>query len=234
MAGTHSIATTTAMLEAELPQLEDQQQALHQQLEQVTKRLESVRGALTALSALAGTTLPQPRTEAAALAETGPAPLEPDADTAPEPAPAAEPQQSDDAAVPVEKKAATPRRSTTRKASATPRGKTGTRTADEPARKTRASKKTSGAKGAKAAKTATVPQAPAAGTAQDTGGLTDEVIAVLASRADTPLRARDVAQALGRDGTTGSINTVRSTLDRLVATSRAHRAGRGLYQAPAS
>ncbi|MFF8606785.1 hypothetical protein ACF06X_12670 [Streptomyces sp. NPDC015346] len=66
----------------------------------------------------------------------------------------------------------------------------------------------------------------------DGDGLTDQVVAVLAGKAGTPMRAREVAEALGRDGSTGAINTVRSTLDRLVATSRAHRAGRGLYQAP--
>ncbi|MFD7436109.1 hypothetical protein [Streptomyces sp. NPDC059861] len=64
-------------------------------------------------------------------------------------------------------------------------------------------------------------------------GFTEQVIAVLTSKPGAVLRARDVAEALGRDGTAGSINAVRSTLDRLVATSRAHRVGRGLYQAPA-
>ncbi|MET9375977.1 hypothetical protein ABZX98_17780 [Streptomyces sp. NPDC002992] len=63
-------------------------------------------------------------------------------------------------------------------------------------------------------------------------GLTDQVVAVLAGKPGTPMRAREVAAVIGRDGSTGAINTVRSTLDRLVATSRAHRAGRGLYQAP--
>lgn len=62
-------------------------------------------------------------------------------------------------------------------------------------------------------------------------GFTEQVIAVLTGNSGAVLRARDVAEALGRDGTAGSINAVRSTLDRLVATSRAHRVGRGLYQA---
>ncbi|MBB4161625.1 hypothetical protein ACFT6Z_34015 [Streptomyces sp. NPDC057131] len=48
------------------------------------------------------------------------------------------------------------------------------------------------------------------------------------------MRARDVAQALGHDSSTGAVNSVRSTLNRLVATSRAARAGRGLYQAAAA
>ncbi|MFJ4466510.1 hypothetical protein ACIP2X_03220 [Streptomyces sp. NPDC089424] len=62
-------------------------------------------------------------------------------------------------------------------------------------------------------------------------GFTEQVIAVLSGDPGAALRARDVAEALGRAGSAGSINAVRSTLDRLVATSRAYRAGRGLYQA---
>ncbi|MBC7268586.1 MAG: hypothetical protein H5T76_07640, partial [Streptomyces sp.] len=62
---------------------------------------------------------------------------------------------------------------------------------------------------------------------------TDQVIAVLARDPGAALRARDVAEVLGRAQSAGTINAVRSTLDRLVATSRARRVGRGLYQAPA-
>ncbi|MFC9265295.1 hypothetical protein [Streptomyces hydrogenans] len=69
---------------------------------------------------------------------------------------------------------------------------------------------------------------------KDSAGFTEQVIAVLARTPETPMRARDVAQALGRDSSTGAVNAVRSTLDRLVATSRAARAGRGLYQATAT
>ncbi|MFE5597528.1 hypothetical protein ACFQ9B_46015, partial [Streptomyces sp. NPDC056549] len=65
-------------------------------------------------------------------------------------------------------------------------------------------------------------------------GFTEQVIAILARSPETPMRARDVAQALGRDSSVGAVNAVRSTLDRLVATSRAARAGRGLYQAAAA
>jgi outer membrane biosynthesis protein TonB len=240
MTSTHSIATTTAMLQAELPQLEEHQQALRKELEQVTERLESVRGALTALNALAGTTLPQPRTEVPAPTDTAvEAPTEPANESTPEPAPAPAPAPApldealppNDTAVPAQKKARTPRRSP-RKAAAAPRRKAAPKAADEPAPKRRGTKKAAGGK-ATQAKTAQE-TAPVEAATQEAGGLTEQVIAVLAGRPDTPLRARDVAQALGRDDTTGNINTVRSTLDRLVATSRAHRAGRGLYQAPAN
>ncbi|MFD4371053.1 hypothetical protein [Streptomyces sp. NPDC058486] len=69
-----------------------------------------------------------------------------------------------------------------------------------------------------------------ASAAQEPGSLTEQVLAVLSRSQGSPMRARDVAQALGRDSSTGAVNTVRSTLDRLVAGSRAARAGRGLYQ----
>ncbi|MFV2117481.1 hypothetical protein ACE14D_03170, partial [Streptomyces sp. Act-28] len=47
-----SIEATTALLRAELPRLEERQQALEKELASVTDRLESVRSALTALQAL--------------------------------------------------------------------------------------------------------------------------------------------------------------------------------------
>ncbi|MFF2382068.1 hypothetical protein [Streptomyces sp. NPDC058108] len=82
--------------------------------------------------------------------------------------------------------------------------------------------------------TAAAPAAQAGSTAPELQGrrFTEQVIAVLTRDPDAVLRARDIAEALGRDESAGSINAVRSTLDRLVATSRAHRVGRGRYQAP--
>jgi hypothetical protein len=233
MTSNQSIATTTAMLQAELPQLEEHQEALQKELEQVTERLESVRGALTALNALAGTTLPQPPTDVPAPTDTvvQEAPAEPANAPTPEPASVEEALQTNDTAVPARKTTTSARRSP-RKAAAAP-GRKAAPKAEEPAPKRRRTKKAASGKASKA-KTARKTAPAGAAAAQDAAGLTDQVVSVLAGRPDTPLRARDVAQALGRDDTTGSINTVRSTLDRLVATSRAHRAGRGLYQAPAS
>lgn len=159
-----SITEATALLQAELPELERHQQALEEELASVTGRLESVRSALTALQALSAAPVPAPRGQV--------------------PGPAA-PAESEVSPVP----------------------------------------KTAGAPVEQDAE-AVEQDAEAGG-----GGLTEQVMGVLARRAGTALRARDVAEALGRDGSPGSINTVRSTLDRLVATSRAHRAGRGLYEA---
>ncbi|MFF9489576.1 hypothetical protein [Streptomyces sp. NPDC014676] len=66
------------------------------------------------------------------------------------------------------------------------------------------------------------------------GRLTEQILDHLATVGDADVRARDVAAALGRDTDSGSINAVRSTLDRLVATSRVRRSGRGLYRAKRS
>ncbi|UIX28639.1 hypothetical protein [Streptomyces sp. GQFP] len=63
------------------------------------------------------------------------------------------------------------------------------------------------------------------------GRLTEQIMEYFAGIGDAAVRARDVAAALGRDTDSGSINGVRSTLDRLVGASRVQRAGRGLYRA---
>ncbi|MET8903827.1 hypothetical protein [Streptomyces sp. NPDC004538] len=63
------------------------------------------------------------------------------------------------------------------------------------------------------------------------GKLTEQILSYFADAGNTDVRARDVASALGRDTDSGSINAVRSTLDRLVGQSRVRRVGRGLYRA---
>ncbi|EMF28993.1 hypothetical protein H114_11761 [Streptomyces gancidicus BKS 13-15] len=76
--------------------------------------------------------------------------------------------------------------------------------------------------------------APSAGEAEGSksyGKLTEQILAYFAEAGNTDVRARDVASALGRDTDSGSINAVRSTLDRLVGQSRVRRVGRGLYRA---
>ncbi|MGP4084872.1 hypothetical protein [Streptomyces sp. KR55] len=66
------------------------------------------------------------------------------------------------------------------------------------------------------------------------GKLTEQILEYFATVDNVDVRARDVAAALGRDTDSGSINAVRSTLDRLVGTSRIRRTGRGLYRAKRS
>ncbi|MFI1290851.1 hypothetical protein ACH4VM_20675 [Streptomyces sp. NPDC020792] len=63
------------------------------------------------------------------------------------------------------------------------------------------------------------------------GKLTEQILAYFAQAGDVDVRARDVAAALGRATDSGSINAIRSTLDRLVGSSRVRRVGRGLYRA---
>ncbi|MEW2077787.1 hypothetical protein AB0941_30025 [Streptomyces sp. NPDC013433] len=63
------------------------------------------------------------------------------------------------------------------------------------------------------------------------GRLTEQILDYFATVGDVDVRARDVAAALGRDTDSGTINAVRSALDRLVGTSRIRRSGRGLYRA---
>jgi hypothetical protein len=75
---------------------------------------------------------------------------------------------------------------------------------------------------------------PDAGTERTYGRLTEQILDYFARVGDTDVRARDVAAALGRAADSGSINAMRSTLDRLVGTSRIRRTGRGLYRAQRS
>ncbi|MFC9343279.1 hypothetical protein ACFT0G_20190 [Streptomyces sp. NPDC057020] len=226
--GIPSFDATTAALEAELPQLEQLQQDLEKELAAVSDRVLSVRAALTALLALADTPAPRAVQEQVQVQvqEADPEPKsEPEQPQAPAQAQAqAESEAAVEAApetvtseesgsVPAPRKATAPR--STRERKAPPRARRG---------KERPS--------AKKPRVAPTPQQTPSAT-QGSTGLTEQVAAVLTQSPDSPMRARDVAKALGRDSSTGAINTVRSTLDRLVATSRADRAGRGLYQAPA-
>ncbi|MCX5416117.1 hypothetical protein [Streptomyces sp. NBC_00059] len=239
------VAATTALLQAELPGLEEQQQALEKDLASVTARLSSVRSALTALQALSAVPPLPGGTEPVQDAEvrpTAPAAAEAVIAAAPEASPQEEeapaPAEKQDVPAPARAKA---RKGTAKRASAEaaprkraerPAKKAPAEVAEpaEPAKPAKAAKPTKAAKAVSAQK-AVAPTASAPAVA-DGGSLTEQVMEVVAASGSKALRARDVTEALGRELTAGSINTVRSTLDRLVATSRAHRAGRGLYQAP--
>lgn len=227
----NSIDTATTLLQAELPQLEEHQQALQAELATVSERLESVRGALTALSALSATTVPRPR----AAEPNGHVATEVTTATIKSAAAAVESQEpATAAAVVTDEPAVTPRRTAPRKARKAGSGTTKS-AASKPANKPTGRRPATKPTQAKTTKKAKQSQGTSpAETVQDAGGLTEQVMAVLAREPGVPLRARNVAEALGRGDSTAAINTVRSTLDRLVATSRAQRAGRGLYNAPAA
>lgn len=206
-----SVGTTTALLKTELPRLEAHQQSLEKELAAVTDRLESVRSALTALVALSGA--PHVLAEAAAVA----APADEVADAE---------HTARDGVSAAAGTAATARRKSRKPAAATkaePKTEAKKETAKRPAAKKNSTPKSAKAPAEKPAK---------ASAAQDKNpsGLTEQVVAILAAAGGDAVRARDVAADLGRDDSPGNINAVRSTLDRLVATSRADRAGRGLYR----
>ncbi|MFB6625457.1 hypothetical protein ACFCWD_15420 [Streptomyces sp. NPDC056374] len=228
--GIPSFDATTAALEAELPQLEQLQQDLEKELAAVSDRVLSVRAALTALLALADT--PAPR----AVQEQVQVQVQvQEAD--PEPKPKSEPAQTQtqtqtqaesEAAVEAASETVTPEESGSVPAPRKATASRSTRERKAPPRARRGKERPS----TKKPRVTPAPQETPSPT-QGSTGLTEQVAAVLTQSPDSPMRARDVAKALGRDSSTGAINTVRSTLDRLVATSRADRAGRGLYQAPA-
>ncbi|GAA2240440.1 hypothetical protein GCM10010430_22360 [Kitasatospora cystarginea] len=80
---------------------------------------------------------------------------------------------------------------------------------------------------ARAATTATSEPVPARKRAP---GLSTGVLAYLAEVKE-PVRAAQVAEALGRETTPAGVNAVRTSLERAVKASKAQRTGRGLYQA---
>ncbi|MEU2077469.1 hypothetical protein [Streptomyces sp. NPDC013489] len=244
--GIPSFDATTAALEAELPQLEQLQQDLEKELAAVSDRVLSVRAALTALLTLADT--PAPRTvQEQVLVQVQEADPEPKSDPEPKPKPEPEPKsepkqksksksKSEQEPAQAESEAAVeaaPETVTSEESGSVPapRKATASRSTRERKAPPRARRGKERPSAKKSRVTPTPQQTPSA--TQGSTGLTEQVAAVLTQSPDSPMRARDVAKALGRDSSTGAINTVRSTLDRLVATSRADRAGRGLYQAPA-
>ncbi|MEU9336572.1 hypothetical protein AB0D49_25960 [Streptomyces sp. NPDC048290] len=95
-----------------------------------------------------------------------------------------------------------------------------------PADTTRAARQPRGGKG-----TAKRAARPKVATERMYGRLTEQILDYFAEVGTADVRARDVAVALGRATDSGSINAIRSTLDRLVGASRIRRTGRGLYRA---
>ncbi|MFE7127844.1 hypothetical protein [Streptomyces sp. NPDC057617] len=220
-----SIEATTALLLGELPELEAQQRTLQTELATVTERLDSVRAALSALQALS--LAPRVVESGASEAAEAVAPAEGDVPAGESAEPSAEAPAGE-----ADSEAGTDTAGT----------ETAGTEADEAPVRPRIPRARAGRKAAEDAAAEDAPKERKRRTAkkavadagtedQPAGGLTEQILTVLADAGDTPVRARDVAQVLGRDDSPGSINAVRSTLDRLVGSSRAHRAGRGLYQA---
>ncbi|MFI8459062.1 hypothetical protein [Kitasatospora sp. NPDC085464] len=215
-----SVASTIALLEARLPGLEAEQAALEGKLAAVTGDLESVRTALSSLKALT------------------PAVLEADSPADAEPVPATEDKPLPVAEAPTAKKPT--RRGPARTAAAKPAGTAARRgrkaatapqtaeTVPEKEAAAPAPRKTA-AKKATASKAApkTAPAKAAGG--KRSNGIADAVQGALTA-AGTPLRAKDVLQAIGLDETSNNLANVTATLGRLVTRGQAQRAGRGLFE----
>ena len=252
--GTNSgVESTVALLQAELPRLEEQRRLLEQELAAVTDRLDAARAALGGLQALAAAPLLQE-----AAAEVAPA-----AEQAPEatvPAAAEEPAKTQRrttkstprpaANTPPAERTAAARKAVTSKTAVVKAGKAGTPSAKTRRPASSSAKPRKGAaapaKPAVATETATAAKASVAPAAVEwvepvastevaepkkpASGLAESILAHLAG-ADGPARAGEIAKALGRDSTPGSVNAVRTALERLVKASKAQRSGRGLYLA---
>ncbi|OPF71356.1 prephenate dehydrogenase [Streptomyces antioxidans] len=246
-----SVGSTIEVLEAELPQLQKQQEALKGDLEAVTKRLEAVSTALSSLQSLSTATAPEQGGNGAPVAE-----------------PVAEPATGATASVAGAEStgdtATTGRASaTTRKAAigrqrgggkagkapATGRGtkaaakktaakKTATKAAAKAPKSAKATVKATKAtaKTAKSAKAAEKPEKATKETAtgsERSTGLSEGVLGAL-RKAGRPMRASEVNEALGREESRTNVNSVRNTLERLRSSNRAQRSGRGLYEATAT
>ncbi|MFF2811393.1 hypothetical protein ACFVT2_30320 [Streptomyces sp. NPDC058000] len=230
---------TIQNLEGVLPELEEQERHLRNQLDAVVQQATSARSALEHLRVLTGAAVPdrQPvaagsavadlpadahatagqegsgdvRTATATEATSAPVAAEPAADAAPEPA-----AEADGAASVVPQ----PRTATS------PRSKR--RTAKKPVAKKAAAAKPKAKKAA--TKRAVAAKQPAV-QEKESGSLLDAALDVL-KNSGAPMRPRDINAALGREATPGQIESVRNTLDRAVKkTDLVTRPGRGTYAA---
>ncbi|GAA2305629.1 prephenate dehydrogenase [Streptomyces violaceusniger] len=254
-----SVGSTIEVLEAELPHLQKQQEALKGDLEAVTKRLEAVSTALSSLQALSTSAAPEQGGDGAPVAVAEPVAQATEAQSAAESVTeAAEPESGEDTATTGRTSAATRKAAIGRQRSGGKAGKApATGRATKAAAKKTAAKKTAAkatakapksakatvkatkatAKTAKSTKAAEKPAEKATKetvtTSERSTGLSDSVLAAL-RKAGRPMRASEVNEALGRDETRTNVNSVRNTLERLRSSDRAQRSGRGLYEAAAT
>ncbi|MEV1068946.1 hypothetical protein [Streptomyces sp. NPDC050263] len=207
----HDIEVTTESLQEDLARLQIQKQALERELAAVVAHLGSVQRALSALETLMRNPV------AAAPVTARPAGVQ------------AQPGQGVETGEPQADRASA--------ASAEPAGTTANAAAQPRKRQSGKDAKTpvaaavDGAGNPESAGTSGAASASDPDSQRQYGKLTEQIMEYFAGVGDADVRARDVAAALGRDSDSGSINGVRSTLDRLVGASRVQRSGRGLYRA---
>ncbi|MFH9350403.1 prephenate dehydrogenase [Kitasatospora sp. NPDC017646] len=256
MAESRIFSDTIAQLEAELPGIEVRRRRLEDELTAAVARENAVRGAIQSLQALAGlpasqdvTSVGNIRAEADATAGGRPQQLAAEAEAAPDQGgeQTEKTTMGTDTATKTAKKTAAkkipakkatakkvaPARKATGKKVA-PAKKTAAKKAADGARPRTAAKKTAATAGAGPVRTGAEPAAeksekaaPAPGR-RTTGATSESVLAVLAG-ARGALRAREVTARLGIEESAGTVNAVRTMLERLAKAGRAQRPGRGLY-----
>ncbi|GAA1906532.1 hypothetical protein [Streptantibioticus ferralitis] len=208
------IESTIELLETELPRLEEQQQTLEKNLAAVTERMAAVRAALRSLQALScASPLPEASAEEREVAAATSSLPVVDEQRREVPVPA--PRQAEEDAGEATAVAAQDDVSTDPAQDSGP----------EEARRSAGRGRKKSAKATKAGKKAS--------PAKRMRGLSESIVACL-ERAEGPLRAGEVNEALGRENTAGSVNSVRTALERLAVAARVQRVERGLYQTPQS
>ncbi|GAA2690220.1 hypothetical protein [Streptomyces lunalinharesii] len=214
---------TIQNLEGVLPELEEQEQHLRSQLDAVVQRATSARSALEHLRVLTGAAVPDRQAVAVgSVTVTAPADAEAAGQEGSDEVRAAAPVADEPAAEPEGEGAASvvpqPRAATSSRAKR--------RTAKKPAAKKAAPAKPQAKKAAP--KRAAVAKQPTT-KEKDAGSLLGAALDVLKG-SGTPMRPRDINEALGREATPGQIESVRNTLDRAVKkTDLVTRPGRGTY-----
>ncbi|MFI1199909.1 winged helix-turn-helix domain-containing protein (plasmid) [Streptomyces sp. BHT-5-2] len=211
---------TIQNLEGVLPELEEQERHLRNQLDAVVQQATSARSALEHLRVLTSADHSDRQPVAAGSAFAGVSADATGAEVA-SAAVAAEPG-AEAVAEPAVEASVVPQ----------PRTATSPRTKRRPAKKAAAKKPAAAKPRAKKAATKPAVAAKQPGAAeQESGSLLDAALEVL-KKAGEPMRPRDINTALGRDATPGQIESVRNTLDRAVKkTDLVTRPGRGTYAA---
>ncbi|KUL36819.1 hypothetical protein ADL22_23210 [Streptomyces sp. NRRL F-4489] len=241
---------TIQNLEGVLPELEEQERQLREQLDGVVRRVTAARTALEHLRVLTGAPLAAQQPVAAAALTTDAA-----AQSAPDAASAAThvavSDEADGASTPSPDKGVTAERGAPAAAGGSgeaagaesadgassvvpqPRAATSPRTKRGPAKKPAGRKPAAAAKPKPKAKKAAAKRTEAAKepAGKDNASLLDAALAILKD-SGTPMRPRDINAALGREATPGQIESVRNTLDRAVKkTDLVTRPARGTYAA---
>ncbi|MER6399559.1 hypothetical protein ABT263_26460 [Kitasatospora sp. NPDC001603] len=240
-----------SQLERDLPVAEARRRVLEDELAAAVATENALRGALESLRLLSGLPLPLEtdsapeigHTEESGLVEViAEQPAEPAGESGADPTATRKPAPVTRAAVkkPTEKgstgRRATAKKSTTKAASkeSEPAGTISQTTTHPGARRRSVAKKAATKKAVAQSKTAKPVEpvqitTPVPAPRRRRTGITAESILKVLSESDGPLRAKAVVAQLGIDDEPGTVNSVRTALERLAKAGRAQRAGRGLY-----